>query len=281
MHLASRRSRVSSAVVGCGTTFATVLCGCTDPDAEASSRPAHEAPLSAFVDGEWSSVTRTPFTGELQGDRHILMSLEFSFPEDRVLSSPSLKVGGDTADHGYLWPHDGQDHEGEQLDDPLPLQAGTEVMYEALLTPDCDEPDLEAPISLTVSTKLSGGESVVEQFVPKNAEVFADALTLACGTGLAMQAGGGSLLDHGEARVAFTVSNPGTSPVSVKVPPLTQNGASWRAANFTVPAGSFTVILLAGQGVVCGNHEGVPWTAGRVLVDNQHADPPLIQSWDC
>ncbi len=281
MHVASRRSRVGSAVVACGTTFATLLCGCTGPDAAISGRPAHEAPLSAFVHGAWSSVTQTPFTGELGGESSIQMSLEFSFLEDRVLSSPSLRVGDETADHGYLWPLDGQDHEGEDLDDPLPLPAGTAVMYEALFTPDCDQPDFDPPISLTVSTKDSGGDEAVETFVPKDAQVFADALTLACGTGLAAQAGGGSSGDGGEARVAFMISNPDGSAVSVKIPALTQNGASWPATTFTVPAGSFTMVVLEGSGVVCGTHQGVPWTTDRLVINNQHAPMHLTQSWDC
>jgi len=251
------------------------------PPPTAADGRTRVASMSAFVSGDWDRVTRTPFTSLSHNGSSIRLGFRFSFPEDRVLSSPSLHVGGKKAADGYLWALDGVDHEGEDLFDPLPLAAGTSVLYEAAIEPDCRDPEFRPTIVLSLSTTVAGGGRLIERLVPENPESFDNALTLACGADLAFQAGGGSIGDNGEARVAFLVNNPGSLPVTVEIPALKQDGASWKAATVTVPAGSYSMIEIVGSGVTCGHNQAVPWTTHRILVDAQHTDAPVTGSWDC
>ncbi len=258
----------------------------------ASISNTHAVPMSLYVSMGNDRVTAVPdgphrdLTDPPQATQSapppaatIRFQIRVSFPEDRVLTSPSLRVGTETGE-GYLWPLDGVDHEGEDLD-PLGLPANTKVLYEAEGQPDCSSPDLDPAIEFSLPGTLGNGDKVVATFVPSNPEIYEAAVRLSCDLGVVFQVGGGSLGDNGEARVAFLVNNPGAEPITVQIPALRVADVVWDESTFAVPAGGSRTVVVIGTGLTCGAGQPVPWEDGRVLIDGVPSTVPLVDAWQC
>lgn len=200
------------------------------------------------------------------------------YPEDRVLSSPSATVGA-LVGIGELWPLDGVDHEGEDLD-PLSISAGTRVSYEAVVKPDCDNIAESPPIEFRIPATLPNGKQVVDVVSPSNPSVYAVAVNLWCRLGVAVQVGGGGLGEGNEpSRVAIMVSNGTSDDIRVEVPALESDGASWHALAFTVPPGEQVTQEVLGWDVRCDRTQDRPWAEGRLLVDGSPWDESIADVW--
>jgi hypothetical protein len=210
----------------------------------------------------------------------IRLAIRPSYPEDRVLASPSARVGK-LKGHGSLWPLDGADHEGEDLD-PLSLRAGTGVLAEVTVRPDCKKVEFSPRIEFSVTARHRGGKNVVDTFVPSNPEAYEPAIRLWCKVGVALQAGGGSGgsdRDGGEARVALLISNASAQAIAVEMPPLSDGGATWSPLSASVPAGQELTRIVEGSGVRCASDQQVPWSDGRILVNGKPLGVSVADAW--
>lgn len=209
----------------------------------------------------------------------IRLSIARTYPEDRVLTTPSVRVG-DVVGDGHLWPRDGVDHESEDLD-PLSLPAGTEVLYEVTVKPDCRDDVEESPkIQFAIPGKSPGGRHVVDTLVPSNPEAYEPAFRLWCDVGVTLQAGGGSLTrEDGRARVALLINNAGPHEILVEMPALSSGGATWQELAATVPAGRSVTRIVEGSGVRCDSDQEVPWADGRIIVNGKPLSVPVADAW--
>ena len=112
------RARKRATVVGAGLVTAAViglvvalpLLNAPDPTPPVSALEQDAVPVKVEVEVSEGGIG---------------VGMETSFAEDLTLSSPTLQAGGKPVKAG-LWPLDGSDHEGEDLD-PLVLPKGTPV----------------------------------------------------------------------------------------------------------------------------------------------------------
>ncbi len=258
------------------------------------SRPVQEAALLAagllLIGGCAGGTGAAPTTGRPVGsptpiemstytsEYGIRLGIEPSYPEDRVLTSPSVNVG-DLEGSGGLWPMGGVDHEGEDLD-PLSLPAGTPVSYEVTVKPSCHDFEKSPPIQFFLPARLPDGNEVGDTLVPSNPEAYEPAIRLWCKVGVAVQAGGGSLGDGDEpSRVALLIGNAGPDEIEVEVPALESGGASWEELSMTVPAGRQVTKIVLGWGVRCDSSQEVPWADGRLVINGKPWREPIADVW--
>lgn len=244
-----------------------------------------QVPFSAFVefpgDDHASAAEGTKASAAVEQPRAratIRFSIEVAFAEGRTLYEPKLYVGADSAS-GEMWPVDGLDHEGEDLD-PLNLVAGQRVLIEARVQAACDETASVPEIAFKIPGVLPDGTRSSARFTPKNPEFYANAITLGCGLNVAAQVGGGTS-GGGEVRIAFTVNNPSERPVTVTIPALAQGEARFDELEFIVPPHEHRTRTIAGHGVYCGAAAPDPWDDGRVLINGNQYDLPIVDSWEC
>jgi hypothetical protein len=237
--------------------------------------------VSAQMISSPSSTSQPGPTQEIQMDSYtsddgIMLSVTTSYSEDRVLTSPSTSAG-DTTGGGFLWPLDGVDHEGQDLD-PISLPAGTEVEYSVWLKPGCGDLDESPTIRFSIPATLSDGKKVVDTFVASNPEDYEPAVRIWCDVGVGAQAGG-TLKRGGAAKVFLTFNNGRSDEIVVKVPALSTGSAAWQGASATVPAGDSDGLIIEGNGVSCHRDQEVPWAEGRILVNGQPMSVPVADTW--
>src|SRR6185436_251687 len=98
-----------------------------------------------------NQIKMTTYTSEYG----IRLGITLRYPEARVLTSPSVTVG-DVKGVGRLYPFDGPDHDGQDLD-PLSVRAGSKVLDEATIKPACKDVQLSPSIQFSISATFSGG----------------------------------------------------------------------------------------------------------------------------
>lgn len=196
----------------------------------------------------------------------ISMRIKTSFAEDLTLSSPTVQSGEDH-EKATLWPLDGRDHEGEDLD-PLILPKGTPVTIEGALRPACDGDTPDKPVDFAVRSRGKDGVEEVRRFTSKRPGILVRPTAKWCSMGPVIQPGGGSLSADGDAKADITVINPGPGTIVVTVPAFSQGRATWFAASATVPAGRTVMFVVKGSGVRY-DRSPLPWEDGRLLVDGQ------------
>jgi len=224
--------------------------------------------------GAASRAEMATFTSEYG----VRVSIMRRYPEDRALTSPSVTVG-DIEGNGELWPMDGVDHEGEDLD-PLALPAGTPVSLQVTVKPSCEDFEESPQIEFVIPATLPNGDEVVDAVSPSNPEVYRPAIRLWCKVGVAVQVGGGSLGDSDNpSRVALLIGNAGPEEITVEVPALENGGASWEGLSMTVPAGGQVTEIVQGWGVRCNDSQKVPWADDRLLVNGDAWREPIVDAW--
>jgi hypothetical protein len=119
----------------------------------------------------------------------------------------------------------------------------------------------------------------VDKLVPSNPEAYEPAIRLWCKIGVAVQAGGGSTGDDGEARVALLIGNYSSDDITVEMPALSDGGATWKAVSATVPAGQKVSRTVEGSGAHCGRGQKLPWADGRILVNGTPLSTPVADVW--
>jgi hypothetical protein len=202
-----------------------------------------------------------------------------TYPDDRVLRSPSATVGTLTSG-ASLWPLDGVDHEGEDLD-PLRLPANTPVLVETWIKPDCGPHDESPEILLSVSSERTNGETVTERWTPSNPDAYVSAVRMWCKVGVTVQAGGGTITPRGVATLAITIVNGTKREVRVIIPATQRGDVTWSELRMSVPAGARVVRNIRGTGVRCGRGAAASWNDVRVVVDGKSLPASSITDWSC
>lgn len=203
----------------------------------------------------------------------ISFSTETTFAETVTLSAPTLRAGKAEVP-GELWPLDGQDHEGEDLD-PLPLPAGTPVQIQGTIRPRCDGSDIEVTISVT--SQSSDGEKQGNRYSARNFEALAAAMQQFCERGPTVSIPMIRGYPDGDAVIGLDVMNPGPEEITVEVPGYSDEHVTWTAVTGTVPAGESVRFEIQGEQVGCELGEKASWQEGRLLIDG---DPFVVTSDD-
>lgn len=262
------------------------------------SRPGDIAGLATFRDHEWRVVivavvavvavmgfgvfiatgtpTKTavgvapgPTTAQhmdvMMHELGVSFSIETTFPEGVTLSAPTVKVGRVEAP-GELWPLDGIDHEGEDLD-PVSVPVGTRVQIHGWLRPSCDGGDDRATIS--VISQRPDDEQSTRRYVGRNVEAVEAAIRQFCERGPTVSLLMSRLDPNGDATVGLDVVNPGPDEITVEVPGYSDERVTWRALTGTVPAGESVRFEIHGSQVGYEPGERASWQEGRLLIDGE------------
>ncbi len=193
----------------------------------------------------------------------ILFSTESTFPGAVTLSAPVVSAGEVEA-VGELWPLDGLDHEGEDLE-PLLLSAGTPVQIQGLIRPPCDGRDIE--VIIAVISQKSDGETSLNRYAARNADALAAATRQYCRQGPTVNAAMNLLYPNGDAVIGVNVMNPGPAEIKVEVPGYADEHVTWTAIAGTVQAGESVRFEIHGSQVGCEPGEEASWEDGRLLLD--------------
>jgi hypothetical protein len=260
-------------VAGCGDGEGSVIRTTSQPVESPTSIKSSTPIKSPTGIRSANQIMMTTYTSEYG----IRLGITLRYPQDRVLKSPSVTVG-DLKGDGWLDPFDGPERDGNALA-PLSLPAGSKVLDEATLKPACKDVQLSPPIQFSVPATLPSGKKVVDKLVPSNPEAYEPAIRLWCKIGVAVQAGGGSSGDDGEARVALLIGNYSSEPITVEMPALSDGGATWKAVSATVPAGQKVWRTVEGSGAYCNTGQKLPWADGRILVNGKPLTVPVADVW--
>jgi hypothetical protein len=142
---------------------------------------------------------------------------------------------------------------GEDLDycpDPLPVPAGTPVLVEDGLQPDCRVPVTKTPV-FEVDSQRSDGEKHVDRYALDDPVAWKAAVEQWCAKGPSVLISQSSVKPHGDFMVMLTVTNPGVEPITVSSAAYEGDGISWDAAQVVVDPGKSGTLTLRGQGHGC------------------------------
>lgn len=236
-----------TALVGLALGLVAAAMLLTWPAAGAPETRASAEPMEIYVDRQW-----------------VVVSMRTSFPESVTLSTPVIGAG-EARKSGDLWPLDGVDHEGEDLD-PVRLEAGTPVSLSGFLQPPCTGP---SDLSLAVTVTRPDGDRVRHHFLPSNAEELAAAVREFCDQGPSVRARAYYWEPDGDAKATVTVMNPGPDAITVELPAYADEFVTWSSLKATVPADETSSYEIRGTDVDCEPGETPSWLGGRLLVDGE------------
>lgn len=203
----------------------------------------------------------------------INIRMRTSFYDDVTLSAATATVVG-TTDDAELWPLDGEDHEGEDLD-PVDLPAGTSISMSAWVRPRCPG---ESPDDLAFRVRVEHADGQVElvRFLASDPHVLLPALDKWCSLEPMVSLSRTELWPDGTAIVHLTVSNPGPETARVEVPAYADAHAIWVATTEDVAPGELADVEVNGTEVDCDKGETGSWQRGRLLVDGESTG---VRSW--
>lgn len=219
--------------------------------------------------------TEVPFDVSVD-DYGIWITTEVTFPDDVTLSDPTLHVGG-SHDTASLWPLDGRDHEGEDLD-PLAVPAGTSVAVSGMTRPLCDSDQIKA-VHFTVAVSQHDGSPMVHEYSPENQVAMPPAVRQWCTQGPTVTAGMERLEPDGDAVIGVYVTNPGPTPITVEIPAYVDEHVSWTETTAVAPPGERTRLEIHGRHVGCEPGEIASWADGRLLLDGEPYTVEMTDAW--
>jgi hypothetical protein len=228
------------------------------------------AAVAAFATagGRVHDSTTVPFEiGDRVDAFGIHVGMQTSFEDDVVLSAARAIGVGATADV-QLWPEDGVDHEGADLD-PLKVSGGTTVTMDALVRPPCTE-QKNGDLSFEVHVEHADGRAELVRFLARDPGAVLVPLEKWCSHGPWFGLSHTELWPDGRAIVHLSVSNPGPRTIHVEVPAYAEEHATWQAAvPVDVAPGERSDIEIHGTDVVCADGKYGSWRQGRLLVDGE------------
>jgi hypothetical protein len=205
------------------------------------------------------------------------LAMRTRFTEDMTLTKAGVQAG-ETEGGAYLWPLDGVDHEGEDLE-TIHLPRDTPVSISGGVRPPCEGDASSGDIVFSVQSVGDDGEATLLRFVARNPEALGPAIRKWCDMGVTVSTGGGSLSADGDAKADLTVTNPGPGDVTVEIPAFSDDGATWLPATATVPAGETVHLEVKGSGVTYDGTQDVPWEDGRLLINGEAFTFPTPDGW--
>lgn len=205
------------------------------------------------------------------------LDMRTSFAEDVTLTKPGV-MAGETEGGAYLWPLDGVDHEGEDLE-TIHLPRDTPVSISGGVRPPCEGDAPSGDIVFSVHSVGDNDEPTLLRFVARNPEALGPATKQWCDMGVTVSAAGGSLSADGDAKADVTVINPGPGDITVEIPAFSDAGATWLPATATVPAGETAHLEVKGSGVTYDGTQDVPWEDGRLLINGEAFTFPTPDGW--
>lgn len=209
-------------------------------------------------------------------DDGVGITTEVAFPNEVTLSNATLQVG-DSRDAAWLWPLDGRDHEGEDLD-PLTVPGHTRVAVSATIRPSCDGDAIQT-VRLAVTVSQRDGATQVHEYTAVNQLAMPPAVRTWCAKGPTVTAGMEHLEPDGDAVIGVYVINPGPDPITVEIPAYTDEHVSWAKATAVAPPGEKTRLEIHGMHVGCEPGEIASWANGRLLLDGQPYKVKMDDAW--
>ena len=195
------------------------------------------------------------------------IEMTVKFPDNRQLLPGAFQADGKT--YPVFFYNDKTD-DGPQPK-PFPLAAGELVVASATLTPDCSTK--AQPPDLVVTSRLSNGMTREDTFaVGSNSGKFASEFKAWCAFGVqasVSRSRGAAPGDPvGNVRVALTIVNPGTKPVTVTSAALDRGAAHWNLAAVIVPPGAKRTLVITATHTTCGTQD-TPWNAGLLRANGR------------
>ena len=214
----------------------------------------------------------TPVQFELYVDEHgVTVTTEVHFDGEVILSHPQLHLG-DAHEPAWLWPLDGTDHEGEDLE-PLTVPDGISVEMTSTVRGSCNGDQVQR-MRFGVSVREADGTTQVHEFTPRNEIAMPQAILEWCAMGPTVTAGMERLEPDGDAVIGIYVINPGPKAIEVTVPAYADGHVSWTEGTIEAPPGEKTRFEIYGTDVGCEPGEIASWAEGRLSVDGEPMLPP-------
>jgi len=197
----------------------------------------------------------------------VRVGMQTTFDEAVTLSSPILRAGA-LHDRASLWPEDDKDHEFEDLD-PLTLAAGTPVLIEGKLRPDCDGSDPGSEVLFSVKVRTGDEPAATSRFSASNSQLLRGATKKWCALGPHVRVHRSSVAPNGAAIIRLVLTNPGPDAISVEIPAYATPHVSWTAASASVPEGEDVDLVVRGTNIQCQRGEEASWLEGRMRIDGK------------
>lgn len=225
--------------------------------------------------GELTAPAEAPFDVRVD-DFGIWITTEVTFTDEVTLTKPTLHAG-ESHEAASLWPLDGREHEGEDLD-PLTVPAGTSVELSGMLRPICDRDEITA-VQFAVAVSQHDGSSTTAHYSAANQSDVPAALDRWCSNGPSVTAGMERIGLGGDAVIGVYVTNSGPNPVTVEIPAYTDEHVAWAEATAVAPPGERTRLEIHGTRVGCEPGEIASWSDGRLLLDGTPYTVTMDDAW--
>lgn len=183
------------------------------------------------------------------------------YDEDRSLTGAQVVTGNGSDASVSFWSRRFDEH--YPVPDPFPVKAGSAVLIENTLRPDCSGA-AEVPV-LVVSSRTADGEERRDSYRPSDEDAWRETVDEYCALGPELIVAGSTQKADGSFTVTLTILNPTREPVEVVSEGFTDGAATWDPGSTTVPPRSRGELVLSGEGQVCSSDN--PWTTGRVTLD--------------
>jgi hypothetical protein len=206
----------------------------------------------------------------------ITLTTGVTFPRRVMLSDPRVHIG-QTREPAWLWPLDGRDHEGEDLD-PLTVPAGIPVSVSSTIRLSCDT-ETSSQRSFTISDRDMNGTTRVHEFTPTHDVALPPAVQDWCAIGPSVRAGMEHLEPDGDAVIGVYIINSSPDSITVRVSAYADEHVTWSEASAVVPSAEKARIEIRGTNVGCEPGEIASWAGGRLLIDGEPYQVPMDDAW--
>lgn len=197
------------------------------------------------------------------------------YDEDRDLTGGQLVTEDGTDTSVSFWYRRFDEH--YPAPDPFPVKAGSEVLVENTLQPDCAGP-AGVPV-LVITSRSADGEEHRDAYRPDDEDVWRETVEAYCRLDPELMVAGSTQSPDDSFTVTLTILNPTAEPVEVVSEGFTEGSTTWEPGSTTVPPHGNGELVLTGDGEGCSSVN--PWTTGRVTLDGVVPDLDEAYSEQC
>ena len=239
-------------VLGAAATVAVIAVGSAIVSSRASEDP---------VDAEAIAAAEPIRFDVYASGRGVRLGIYETYPGNRQLSGGRVTIG-DKVDEGLeFWSEKYDDHFPKP--DPFPVAAGTRVLIERGVIPNCVAP--EAVPVVTLESRLSDGTTRSVSYRPLNLDEYLAAVDTYCHLDPEVEVSGSRQEVNGDFTVTLTILNPTREPALVESGAFRDGDTTWEPALTTVPPQGSRELVLHGHGYGCSHVN--PWTTGHLTVN--------------
>lgn len=193
--------------------------------------------------------------------RGVRLGIDETYPADRQLNGGWVTLDGNVDEGLDFWSEKYDDHYPKPV--PFPVAAGTRVLIERGVIPNCDAPDA-VPV-ITLESRLSDGTTQSDSYRPSNFDEYLAAVDTYCHLDPEVEVAGSRQEVDGDFTVTLIILNPTREAALVESGAFRDGDTTWEPASTTVPPQSSGELVLLGHGEGCSRVN--PWTTGHLTVN--------------